>query len=175
MSVATISPQDARDLVARGAVLVDIRSADEHARERIGQAVSVPLERLSAGAVPAGGAAAVVFHCRSGQRTRLAAQVLGASVACDAYLLDGGLDAWKRAGLPVVVDARQPLALQRQVQLAAGALIVLGCVLGATVSPWFHALSGAVGAGLVFAGASGFCGMARVLMKMPWNRRALAG
>lgn len=78
----------------------------------------------------------------------------------------------QKAGLPVVVDASHPLELQRQVQIAAGSLIVLGAVLGTTVSPWFHALSGLVGAGLLFAGVSGFCGLARVLMRMPWNRKA---
>ena len=103
------------------------------------------------------------------------ASALGACTTCDAYVLEGGLDAWKKAGLPVLADASQPLELQRQVQIAAGSLIVLGAVLGATVSPWFHALSGFVGAGLVFAGVSGFCGLARVLMRMPWNRNALAG
>lgn len=77
--------------------------------------------------------------------------------------------------LVVVADASQPLELQRQVQIAAGSLIVLGAVLGVAVSPWFHALSAFVGAGLVFAGASGFCGLARVLMRMPWNRNALVG
>jgi Protein of unknown function (DUF2892) len=42
------------------------------------------------------------------------------------------------------------------------------------VAPDFYALSGFVGAGLLFAGVSGFCGMARLLAVMPWNRRALS-
>ena len=175
MSLKSISPQSAIELVNQGAVLVDIRAADEHARERIAQARHVPMERLQNTSLPLDGAPAVIFHCRTGNRTRMNASALGACTTCDAYVLDGGLDAWKKAGLPVVADAAQPLELQRQVQIAAGSLIVLGAVLGATVSPWFHALSGFVGAGLVFAGASGFCGLARVLMHMPWNRNALAG
>ncbi|WP_423457070.1 rhodanese family protein [Ottowia sp. VDI28] len=175
MSLKPISPQDARELMRRGAALVDIRAADEHARERIAQARHVPMDRLQAGSLPLGGAPAVIFHCRSGNRTRVNASALRACAACDAYFLEGGLDAWKKAGLPVVADASQPLELQRQVQIAAGSLIVLGAVLGVAVSPWFHALSAFVGAGLVFAGASGFCGLARVLMRMPWNRNALAG
>ncbi|VCU70213.1 Inner membrane protein YgaP [Pigmentiphaga humi] len=175
MPLKSISPQAARELVDRGAVLVDIRAADEHARERIAQARHVPMERLRSGGRALDGASAVIFHCRSGNRTRMNAQALDACAACDAYVLEGGLDAWKKAGLPVVADASQPLELQRQVQITAGSLIVLGAVLGATVSPWFHALSGFVGTGLVFAGASGFCGLARVLTRMPWNRRALAG
>ncbi len=175
MSLKSISPQAASELVNQGAVLVDIRAANEHARERIATACHVPMDRLRSGGLPLDGAPAVIFHCRSGNRTRVNASVLGACTAGDAYVLEGGLDAWKKAGLPVVADASQPLELQRQVQIAAGSFIVLGTVLGATVSPWFHALSGFVGAGLVFAGASGFCGLARVLMRMPWNRNALAG
>jgi predicted branched-subunit amino acid permease len=64
--------------------------------------------------------------------------------------------------------------MMRQVQIAAGSLVVLGAVLGATVNPGFHALSGLVGAGLVFAGASGTCMMARLLAYAPWNRKATA-
>lgn len=175
MSLKTLTAHAAHELMKQGATLVDIRAADEHARERIAAARHVPLERLAA--VPVlelEGAATVVFHCRSGSRTRLNAQVLGACVASDAYMLEGGLEAWKKAGLPVIADASQPLELQRQVQIAAGTMVVLGVALGVSFSPWFHVLSGIVGAGLVFAGVSGFCGLAQVLMKMPWNRRAFA-
>ncbi|MCQ4165403.1 rhodanese family protein [Tahibacter harae] len=171
MSPKTVSVHEAQQLLQRGALLVDIRAADEYAREHIAQARHMPMETLAGGgSVPA---EVAIFHCRSGNRTRLNAAALGAC-AREAYVLQGGLDAWKQAGLPVVADAAQPLELQRQVQIVAGSLIVLGAVLGAAVSPWFHALSGLIGAGLVFAGVSGFCGLARVLMKMPWNRRAAA-
>ena len=175
MTLQAISPEAARDLIAQGALLVDIRGADEHARERIAHARNLTLEQLASAGLPAGERRAVIFHCRSGNRTRLNAARLAQCADGRAYVLEGGLDAWKKAGLPVQTDDSQPLELQRQVQIAAGSLIVLGAVLGATVSPWFHLLSGLVGAGLVFAGASGFCGMARVLMRMPWNRKALAG
>jgi len=173
MSLKPLSPEAAQDLIADGALLIDIRNADEHAREHIPGARLIPLARLAAQApsIPPGGA--VIFHCRSGQRTRMNAAALAACVDCEAYLLEGGLDAWKRAGLPVTTDRSQPLELNRQVQIAAGSLALAGALLGATVSPWFHALSGFIGAGLVFAGLSGFCGMAKLLARMPWNRRAL--
>ncbi len=175
MPLHPLSPHAANERLKQGALLVDIRAADEQARERIAQARHVPLDRLTTAGLPHDGAAAVIFHCRSGNRTQVNAAALAACVGGDAYVLEGGLDAWKKAGLPVVVDRAQPLELQRQVLITAGSLVVVGAVLGATVSPWFHTLSGLVGAGLVFAGASGFCGLARVLMHMPWNRRALAG
>src|SRR5690606_5318800 len=65
----------------------------------------------------------------------------------------------------------QPLELQRQVMIAAGSLVLLGVLLGYALSPWLFLLSGFVGAGLIFAGISGFCGMALLLQRMPWNRR----
>lgn len=92
--------------------------------------------------------------------------------ACESYILEGGIDAWKKAGLPVAFDRKAPIPTMRQVQIVAGSLVVLGTVLGATVAPAFYALSAFVGAGLVFAGVTGFCGMERVLALMPWNRPA---
>ena len=59
----------------------------------------------------------------------------------------------------------------RQVQIAAGTLILIGALLGTVVAPAWFGLSAFVGAGLLFAGISGFCGMARLLMLAPWNRR----
>lgn len=172
MSLKSISPQKARELLNQGAILVDIRSADEHAREHIADARHLPLDRLQQGVLQNTKVSAVIYHCRSGNRTSLNANALAACAPCEAYVLEGGLDAWKKAGLPVQKVAGQPLELQRQVQIAAGTLIVMGALLGVFVSPWFYWLSGLIGAGLIFAGVSGFCGLARVLMMMPWNRRA---
>lgn len=173
MTIKTLSSTAARELMAHGAVLIDIRSAQEYAREHIAQARQIALDRLSDGALADEPAHAVIFYCRSGNRTRMSAQVLEACVQCETYVLEGGLDGWKNAGLPVVADRSQPIELQRQVQIVAGSAVLLGVVLGTTLSPWFLAISGFVGAGLVFAGVTGFCGLARVLMRMPWNRKAV--
>ena len=54
----------------------------------------------------------------------------------------------------------------------AGSIVFIGVMLGLFVNIGFMAIPGFVGAGLVFAGVSGFCGMARVLMLAPWNRPA---
>ena len=57
--------------------------------------------------------------------------------------------------------------------VTAGSLVLIGVVLSQVVAPGWIWLSGFVGAGLVFAGVSGFCGMARLLAVMPWNRVSL--
>ena len=90
----------------------------------------------------------------------------------DGRILDGGLDAWAKAGLPVEQNRKAPLEINRQVQITAGLLILTGVVLGFAVAPAWSGLSAFVGAGLTFAGLSGRCGMARLLMLAPWNRRA---
>lgn len=172
MQLKAISAQAASRLIEQGAMLIDIRARDEHAREHIARATLMPMDQLAHGNPLFDKASAVIFHCRSGNRTRMNAQALAASISCDGYFLEGGLDAWKQAGLPVVTDRAQPLELQRQVQIAAGSMVFLGTLLGAWVTPWFLLLSGFVGAGLVFAGTTGFCGLARLLLRMPWNQRS---
>lgn len=167
----TISAQDASRLLRDGATLVDVREPDEHARERILGAHSLPLSQLQEVELTVAKGQPVLFHCRSGARTSGNADRLAEKAGdWEAFIVEGGLDAWKKAGLPVAMDRRQPLELMRQVQIAAGSMVVLGVILGVTVSPLFYALSGFVGAGLVFAGVTGTCGLASVLRLMPWNR-----
>lgn len=171
----SISPERAADLVRSGAVLIDIREADEQARERIPGARHHALSRIDQGTPIQAGDDVVIFHCRSGARTKgNAARLAAVAPNCETYVLDGGIDAWKKAGLPVALDRSQPIDLMRQVQIGAGSLVLLGVVLGALVAPGFYALSAFVGAGLTFAGITGFCGMARLLSLLPWNRRAAA-
>jgi rhodanese-related sulfurtransferase len=174
-NLQTISPARAAELMRAGAVLIDIREADEHARERIPGARHHALTRIDRNDPIHKGDDVLIFHCRSGARTKgNVARLAAATPQCESYILEGGLDAWKKAGLPVALDRSQPIDIMRQVQIAAGGLVLVGVMLGAFVTPAFYALSGFVGAGLLFAGVSGFCGMARLLAVMPWNRRAQA-
>ncbi len=173
MTLQTISAGKARALLDTGALLVDIREADEHARERIPAALHQPLSRLDR-VDTSGGARVVIFHCKSGNRTLSNAEKLACATNVDAYILEGGLDAWKKAGLPVATDRNQPIEIMRQVQIAAGSMVVAGVLMGAFVHPGFYGLAAFVGAGLMFAGISGTCAMARILGFAPWNRRSSA-
>lgn len=172
----TVTPDEAARLLREeGATLVDIREPDEHARERIPGARNMPLSRLEEAEASLRQGQPVLFHCRSGARTAgHAARLATTAGTVEACIIEGGLDAWKRAGLPVAADRRQPLELMRQVQIAAGSLVLIGVLLGFLVASWLFGLAAVVGAGLVFAGMTGTCGLARVLRLMPWNR-ALAG
>jgi rhodanese-related sulfurtransferase len=169
MSLAKITPKEAKRLVDAGATLIDIRAPDEHARESIPGARNLPLGQGQ----PRDLVGPLVFHCRSGMRTSANAAKLAESVDCEAYLLDGGIDAWRRAGLPVKRDASRPIDIVRQVQIAAGSLVALGVALGFVWSPVFFLVAAFVGCGLIFAGVTGWCGMAKFIELAPWNRRGL--
>ena len=170
--IPTITPADAQRLVKAGAaVLVDIREPAEHARERIAGAKLVPLSSFDAfSRNELGNVSIPIFHCQGGRRTQENAERLVSCGAERMYLLEGGLTGWRNAGLATVLDRSKPIELQRQVQIAAGGLVLLGLVLAVSVSAWFAMISMFVGCGLVFAGISGWCGMARLLQRMPWNR-----
>ncbi|MCW2473370.1 MULTISPECIES: rhodanese family protein [unclassified Symbiopectobacterium] len=169
-----LSPLDARQRQADGALMVDIRQTAEFQREHIAQSRLYSLadhaNQPPGITLPANNT--VVFYCLSGARCEQYAQQIAALVpGQNAFLLEGGLNAWKKAGLPVDVDRSQPLPVMRQVQIVAGGLTAISVVLGYTLHPAFFSVAGFIGAGLVFAGISGFCGMARLLMHMPWNKR----
>lgn len=166
--------QVAERLKAGRALLVDIREADEFVRRHAVGALSRPLSTFEAAHLKIEPAKDVVFTCRSGMRTEANCDRLAAAVDGEAFVLQGGLDAWVAAGLPVKEDRKAPLEMMRQVQIAAGLLVLAGVVLGFTIHPGFFGLSAFVGAGLTFAGLTGFCGMARLLQAAPWNRPARA-
>lgn len=162
----------ARRLQDGRATLIDIREPDEFARRRVPQALSRPLSAFEAAHLKIEPDKDVIFTCRSGMRTQANCDRLARVVDGEAFVLQGGLDNWAAAGLPVAEDRKAPLEIMRQVQIAAGSLVLAGVGLGVAVHPAFLGLAAFVGAGLAFAGASGFCGMARLLQLAPWNRRA---
>lgn len=170
-TLIALKPDAVEERVRQGhALLIDIREDDEFARCHIPGALSRPLSRFDAVALPQMAGTDVIFTCRSGMRTAANAERLAAPVEGNAYVLEGGLDGWARAGLPVEANRKAPLEMMRQVQIVAGSLVLIGAILGWLVSPLFFVLSAFVGAGLTFAGISGFCGMAKLLAFLPWNR-----
>lgn len=171
--VVDVSPAQLRDWQQKGeAVIVDVREPFEYGEERIDGAELHPLSAFDSAALRAKYAdRKLVFQCRSGRRSLDAAERYRSGDGA-VYHLAGGIEGWKAAGQPVEKPAGAPkIGVMRQVQITAGSLVLIGVLLGAFVNEWFLVLSGFVGAGLVFSGASGWCGMAMLLGKMPWNRR----
>ena len=150
------------------ALLIDVREPAEYAREHIAGAQSLPLSAFDVSRLPRD--RKLVLCCQSGARSARALTQLQAAGFSDVAHLDGGLAAWKAAKLTTAVDITQPISLMRQVQIVAGSLALTGALLAWLVSPWFIALSGFVGAGLMFAGITDTCMMAMLLAKLPYNQ-----
>lgn len=156
-------------------VILDVRERDEFEAEHVERSINVPLSHFAAvapGVLNELDEREVAILCRSGNRAKLAlAQIrqLGYADKVSARVYEGGILEWKRQGKPTVEKRRNHLPILRQVQLAAGLLVLAGTALAALVHPGFLALTGFIGAGLTVAGATGFCGMAVLLAKMPWN------
>jgi tetrahydrodipicolinate N-succinyltransferase len=85
-------------------------------------------------------------------------------------VVEGGTELWAAAGLPTEGTGRKVISIERQVRIGAGSLVLTGLILGFLFHPAFFALSAFIGAGLVFAGITDWCGMGLLLARAPWNR-----
>ncbi len=180
-TVTEVTPEEVRDMLAKGeCVLLDVREPDEHARERIEGATLAPLSAFAPDAVCSATREGkrLVVHCRSGRRSADAARMLAPHAAgkgVPVASLAGGIEAWKRANLPVRVNERvSAISVMRQVQLVIGLGVLAGSALAWFVHPAFVAIPAFFGAGLTFAGATGTCALASLLAAMPWNKGAKA-
>lgn len=168
----TISPQGLQQKLAAqpGLNLVDVRTPVEFAEVHVAQARNEPLDRFDAATFAKD--QPVYILCRSGARAAKAAEQLAAAGHLQAVVVEGGTLAWIEAGLPVERGQTKVISLERQVRIGAGSLVLTGVLLSRFVHPDFIWLSGFVGAGLVFAGITDWCGMGLLLAKAPWNQKA---
>lgn len=158
------------ELGKEGTTLVDVREHAEFAGGRVSGAKLVPLREIEKRHAELDHTHTVYVMCRSGRRSSEAQKRLRALGFQNVVNVRGGIEAWKGEDLPLERDERAPWSLERQVRFIAGMIVVLSVVLTYLVSPHFVLLGGFVGAGLAFAGATDWCGMAMVLARMPWNR-----
>ena len=172
MTVVTITPLELAARRTRGEplVLIDVRTPAEFREVHADLARNVPLDALDPADLPAG---PVYVICRTGGRGEQVCRRLAAAGRTDAVNVEGGTLAWAAAGLPAV-RGKKAVALERQVRIAAGSLVVLGTTLGWLVHPAAAGLAAVVGSGLVFSGVTDTCGMGLLLARMPWNRVAAA-
>lgn len=154
--------------VMPGTTVVDVRTTTEFRSGHIAGAINIPMDEIESrlADVPKG---PVVLVCSSGRRAELTQEQIGGqldAVSC----LEGGMEAWEKAGKPVVRSTRTRLALDRQAMIGASVIVLTAVALGTLVSPgWFY-LALLPGFGLMLAGTTGMCPMAVILSVMPWNR-----
>lgn len=99
---ATISVSEAADRFAAGAFLLDVREQSEWNEAHINGAVLIPLGQLSTRLSEIPTDQDVLIICRSGNRSAQARDLLRAAGYPNTTSIDGGMNAWITAGLPVV-------------------------------------------------------------------------
>lgn len=170
----TISPEAlAERSVAQNIDLIDVRTPAEYREIHVDGSRNIPLDTLDPNAVMAarnGRSDQPLFvMCKSGMRANKACQKFLDAGYDQVVNVEGGVQAWEAAQLPVV-RGKKTISLERQVRIAAGFLTLIGALLGAFVHPYFIAIPAGVGAGLMFAGITDSCAMGMILAKMPWNQ-----
>jgi rhodanese-related sulfurtransferase len=156
-------------LTGRPAQLIDVRSTDEFACGHLPGAINIPLEQIELRTADLDPSRPIVLVCQAGARARLAAALLQLEFP-NLTILDPGTGAWIRSGNPTVCCTVTRWALERQVRLIAGLLLLAGVALGVTISPWFLGVAAFIGCGLTFAGATNICPLSEMLARLPYNR-----
>lgn len=172
MSVKNINSKTLKKWLENNeAIVVDVREPAEHEAEKIFGSNLLPLASVCKSALPSCENKKLVLHCRSGKRSSSACQkLIGEDPNLEIYNLEGGISAWSAEGCETKTSGKFFLSLDRQVQLTIGSGVLIGSALGYLISPIFFLFSGFFGAGLIFAGLSGYCGLAILMAKMPWNK-----
>lgn len=155
---------------SKNTIFVDVRTEVEYISEHIEGVKNIPLDTIKDELDELNSYQKVYLHCQSGARCRKAFEQiqddLGDSLV---FVFSGGIEAWKEAKYPLDKN-HKALPIMRQVMIAGGSLILIGFglfLLGYAAGVYLMAF---VGAGLFFAGITGWCGMAKVLGLMPWNQ-----
>lgn len=172
MSIKTVDALTLKRWMESGeAMVVDVREPAEHDAEKINGTKLVPLGTLTKLSIPHYEGKKLVIHCRSGKRSISACEkLLAEDPNLEVYNLEGGISAWNAAGHEVAKSGKFLLSLDRQVQLIIGLMLIISSAFGAIFSPAWFMVTGFIGAGLTIAGLTGFCGLAMLIAKMPWNQ-----
>ena len=176
MSTAHIAHSDLVTQVIheRGeSLLIDVRVPGEYRSEHITGSINVPLDGLLRWAEENRSEFAkhetVFLLCQGGPRSQTARQLLVDAGITNLACVDGGIARWKELGL-ATEQGSGSLPLDRQIRIGAGSMVLIGTLLAWLVNPWWAVMAGFVGAGLMFAGITGACGMMAMMAMMPWNR-----
>jgi rhodanese-related sulfurtransferase len=183
----TITAVDLNNILGQQTLcLIDVREPAEHRNASIHRSYLIPLGSLSLEKLPTT-SGTIVMYCHAGVRSVHACQkLLREDSALDVYSLEGGIAAWERDGFPVKnlsknqekipgklwgkIFGTRILPLDRQTQFSVGFLSFSSVMLGTFIHPGFYIIPGFMGAGMMFAGLTGWCGLAKLLARMPWNQ-----
>ena len=149
--------------------IIDVREPDEYKSDHIPGAYNIPLSLLSAQTLADMQEKNMVFYCQSGVRSLKCSQKAADILKTDVYNLEGGFTEWNTLGNDVTRTGCG-FPIMQQVHIIVGSMVLLGVMLSHIHHEAWIYFSGFFGLGLLFSGITGWCGMAKLLFLMPWNR-----
>ncbi len=174
MTAHSISPQEAHEWLKKGeAILVDVREPDEFASSHIIYAQSLPLSsienHIKTLQLPEN--IKIITQCLSGKRGEKACILINSlNARHPVFNIEGGISSWQAAGLPTIGQRTPKFSIFRQVQMIVGGLILSLIIIGFWGLSLAFAIAGLFAGALMFAGITGWCGLALLLRQMPWNK-----
>ncbi|QED23351.1 rhodanese-like domain-containing protein [Candidatus Deianiraea vastatrix] len=163
-----IQSHELNDLIKNNeVVIVDVREPFEHKSCHIKDSILIPSSCFDEAKIPNISDKKIVIHCKSGRRASL---IIDKMKNKNCFNLEGGIDAWIAQGFDVEKSSKKCLPLDRQVQLTIGIILIASFFLTYFININFVFIALLIGCGLSFAGLTGYCGLAMVLAKAPWNK-----
>ena len=175
-TIETISPKALFQRIQEGesVEIIDVRTPAEFRSWHANPSRLVPLDALDCDKIMAGrngnAGAPLYVMCKSGMRSSQACKKFVEANHDCVVLIEGGLEAWEREGLPVERTGREMISVDRQVRVAVGLMIIAAGLSGIFVAPWAAWLPVLFGVGLLQSGITDTCPLAMLIARMPWNR-----
>lgn len=175
MNMNTITPQQLHEKINEKSLqLIDVCTPGEFHQVHVKNAINMPLDQLSPTEIFQQGTlnteSPIYILCHSGQRASRAAEKFSKEGYANIFVVEGGTSACVKDHLACVRGKSSVISLERQVRIVAGSLVLIGVLLGFVINRGFFGISAFVGAGLIFAGITDWCGMGMLLARAPWNK-----
>ncbi len=185
MTIEFVDLEEGKRLIEQGALIIDVREATEYDANHIEGAINYPISSFNPEQIikQHKDCDKIIIHCLKGSRAENACfKVEYLDKTLNLFLMKCGIEGWKDANYRLVnklenedgdnelIVVKEGLDLNRQVQIIAGLSVLITVILGFVINGNFFYVTGFVGIGLIFAGISGFCAVAKILAKMPWNK-----
>lgn len=164
-----ISPDLANRVLSGEIAVIDVRTTSEYRAGHVPRSINIPMDEVESRLEDIPKGLPVLMVCQSGRRSEIVRGRIHGKLD-QLSCIDGGLNEWVKAGLPVVKSTRTRMALDRQSMIGASLLVLTSVALGTLISPAWYFLALLPGVGLMLAGTTGFCLMGIILSTMPWNK-----
>ena len=89
------------EMASKPVIFIDVRTPEEFKAERVANSINIPLDKLDAEIASLDKTKPVYIICETGRRSLMATKNFEKAGFSDVVDVQGGISAWKKAGLPV--------------------------------------------------------------------------